>query len=257
MNSKSKNLQIMWCLFWIACAAFTFLLWDPSYKLEYSLIPALSKNHFWGADSFGRNALLLTLRGSFISLAFSFIVVILTILIGFLYAMLLFIFPNRIFQFFSKWILDFSLSLPFLILALSIAALRGSSWSTLLFALLVGTSPLFCRLIATRSEELAQEPYVHASLAIGTKPFLIFKKHFIPALVSLGSVKVPNLFAHALIGESTLSFLGVGAPIGADTWGSLLHEGHYYLLEAPHIAIIAGVPLFLTLYSLQQLSQHD
>jgi peptide/nickel transport system permease protein len=75
--------------------------------------------------------------------------------------------------------------------------------------------------------------------------------HLAPALLSLCAVKAPSLFAHALIAEASLSFIGIGAPTGQTTWGTLLAQGKDYLLEAPHITLAAGIPLILTTVSLQ------
>lgn len=152
--------------------------------------------------------------------------------------------------------LEITLAFPSLLIALAWAAVRGPGWETLLVALAIGTLPSFTRLITARARELLQEDYVHAARALGAGPVRLVWSHLTPALLSLCSVKLPGLFAHALLAEATLSFLGVGAPIGRDTWGSLLAQGKDYLLEAPHIAFAAGIPLVMTVLSLQLLSEN-
>lgn len=151
--------------------------------------------------------------------------------------------------------LETLLAFPTLLFALSWAALRGPGWDTLAFALIVGTLPGFTRLVYARTRELLVEEYVLAARGLGASPWQLLKNHLAPPLASLCKVKVPNLFAHALLAEATLSFLGIGAPIGRDTWGALLLQGKDYLFEKPHIALGAGLPLALTVLSLQIMTE--
>jgi peptide/nickel transport system permease protein len=158
-------------------------------------------------------------------------------------------------QFWAKRVLEFFLALPSVLLALSLAVVRGPGWTTLALSILVGSLPGFLRLLIARSEELLRTDYVRASQSVGASPLFTYCAHVFPGVLSLASVKLPNLLAGALMTEASLSFVGIGAPIGEETWGLLLAQGRDYLIEAPHIAIVTGIPLILTILALQELSE--
>jgi peptide/nickel transport system permease protein len=114
---------------------------------------------------------------------------------------------------------------------------------------------MLIRLIYARAQEVLVQDYIEASIGLGGSKAWILTRHVVPELLSLSLLKAPNLFAQALMAEATLSFLGLGAPIGRDTWGSLLAQGKDYLIEAPHLAIGVGIPLVFTVLSLQKISE--
>ena len=151
--------------------------------------------------------------------------------------------------------LEGSLAFPSLIIALAWAAIRGPGWSTLLVALLMGVLPGITRLLFLRSKEILTEDYIEAAVGLGATRPRILVSYLAPELIRLAAVKFPALFAQTLLAEATLSFLGVGAPIGRDTWGSLLAQGKDYLIEAPHLAFATGLPLVLTVLALQGISE--
>ncbi|HTL12495.1 MAG TPA: ABC transporter permease subunit, partial [Bdellovibrionota bacterium] len=151
--------------------------------------------------------------------------------------------------------LDFFLAFPSLILAFALAAVLGPGWGTLLLALASGALPPFVRLAYARAREVTHEEYVLAARSLGASTGHVLFRHVGPEILELCRVKLPNLFAHALLAEATLSFLGVGVPLGEDSWGTLLLQGKDFLVEAPHVALASGLPLVLTVAALQRLSQ--
>ncbi|OFZ79147.1 MAG: hypothetical protein A2583_00450 [Bdellovibrionales bacterium RIFOXYD1_FULL_53_11] len=248
----SSVLPLSWLLLW--GAASLSLLWsDPSHVLERSLRgPDLL--HLMGFDAFGRNLLATVLRASAVSCLFAITATIVSCAAGITAGALLAMSPKWA-RFFLLRTLELLLAFPSLLLALAIAAVSGPGWGTLMVALMIGSVPAFTRLSYARTLELLSEEYILAARGLGAGPLRIFLRHLAPALLSLCSIKAPNLFAHALMAEATLSFIGAGAPAGRDSWGTLLAQGKDYLVEAPHIAFGAGVPLVLTVLALQLLSE--
>jgi len=249
---RTHGFSILWISIWFTFALF-YSQTNSSHQLQYTLQSPTSE-HWLGFDAFGRDFLQTVLRASAFSAGFGFIAMILSVLIGITLGTSIALAPTRI-RFVLLRSLDIFLAFPSLIIALSWAALRGPGWSTLLISLFIGSIPGFTRLIYSRTRELMVEDYFTAAKALGATRIRIIRKHLAPALFSFSAIKAPNLFAYALMGEATLSFLGVGAPIGRDTWGSLLAQGRDYLIEAPHIALGAGLPLVITIFSLQLLSE--
>lgn len=247
-----KKVALTWIFLWFGTAAILYPS-SSQHHLEHAL-ESPSLNHPFGFDSFGRDLGQMVLKASLTSSVFSLGAV--TIATGVALFLAMFIsFAPRAFRYLFLRVLESLLAFPSLLFALAYAAIRGPGWDTLNFALLIGIIPSFTRLIYLRSRELLLEDFILAAQSLGATPWMIFRNHLSPSLLSLCSIKIPNLFAHALLAEATLSFLGVGAPIGSDTWGSALSQGKDYLLENPHIALGAGLPLALTVLAFQMLGE--
>lgn len=207
-----------------------------------------------GFDAFGRNLLPLELRASLISVGFSFLAVTIATVISILLGCLLTLSSESVRPACLR-VLEGLLAFPTLIIALAWAAIRGPGWSTLFLALFLGMIPDSVRLLTLRGQEILTQDYIEAAVGLGAGRKRIFLKYLAPELTRLSAVKYPALFAQTLIAEATLSFLGVGAPIGQDTWGSLLAQSKDYLIEAPHLAIATGLPLVLTVLALQIIAE--
>ncbi len=257
---RAKALAIFWLVMWFGAALLAKIPFSGNEAdLEFNLSQALASpalTHPLGFDAFGRDLFQLSLHASATSALFALVATLIALTGGVLFGASGSLLPHALKQLARKS-LDFLLGFPSLLFALGWAAIRGPGWSTLIFALLLGALPPVSRLLLLRCEELLQEEFVSAAQSVGASRFRILHTHLLPFLLSLCRLKAPNLFAHALIAEATLSFLGIGAPIGKDTWGSLLIQGKDYLLEAPHLVIGAGLPLLLTVLSLLIISEEQ
>jgi peptide/nickel transport system permease protein len=244
---------VYWLVAWFTGCVIVASLGTEPFQLERVLEKA-TLSHPFGFDAFGRDLLQIVLHASFLSSAFALGCALVSIGVAASAGTLIATLPSRA-RFLSLRGLDLFLAFPSLLFALAWAAVRGPGWGTLLVALLLGTLPHLTRLVVTRSEELLAQEYILAARSLGASGLRVMFKHLAPAVLSLCWVALPNLFAQALLAEATLSFLGVGAPIGRDTWGSLLIQAKDYLIEAPHILLATGLPLILTVLSLQTLAR--
>jgi ABC-type dipeptide/oligopeptide/nickel transport system permease subunit len=215
------------------------------HALEHSLKP--------GHDVFGRPLLILTAAAAAQSLLFALASVTIAAVLGTSAGVGLAFLPERL-RALGMRALDFVLAFPSLLVSLAWTAVRGPGWETLLVALCLGSVPPLIRFAYARTREIAREDYVIAAHSLGASRLHIARIHGLPATVELLRAKLPSLLASALIAESTLTFLGVGAPLGEDTWGSLLAQARDLIFEAPHIAWISGVPLIVTIWALQTLT---
>lgn len=252
MNHRSRRLALIWLALLVTGVALA-----ETSSAEYVLSQALltpTVGHWLGFDAFGRDLLGTLLRGAGLSAGFSLVVVLASAILGIAVGGALALMPAGS-RFAGLRALDTLVAFPSLLLALGIAVIRGPGWDTLIASLLVGILPGFVRLMYVRSAELLHEEYVLAARSLGASLPRILTKHLGPPLLSLCRIKLPSLFAQALLAEATLSFLGVGAPIGRDSWGALLSQGKDYLLEAPHIAFGTGLPLVFTILALQLVSE--
>jgi peptide/nickel transport system permease protein len=247
-----KKLPTVWIAAWFTIAACVAWSATGEHRLERTLQPALLAHPF-GFDAFGRDVLETVLRASLRSALFALGAVGVSLALSIALGTAMALAPPFP-RFLARRALDFLLAFPSLLFALGYAAIRGPGWDTLAAALLFGTLPFLTRLVYARSQEILAQEYVLAARSLGATSQRIMLRHLGPPVLSVCLVSVPNLFAQALMAEATLSFMGIGAPIGHDTWGSLLAQSKDYLIEAPHLAMGTGLPLVATVLSLQILS---
>jgi peptide/nickel transport system permease protein len=251
---QRSDAAFLWLLLWSMLSIYASLFTEPSFRLERALHPPSGGQGLWfGADAFGRSLGWSVLRGSSLSLLFGFLAVIVSSLVATAFGILS-AFAHKGIRLASQQMLEFLIGIPGLVLALGVAAVNGPGWTTLLIALILGVLPSLARIIQARTRELMLEDYVQASLALGATRSGVVRRHLLRGLTPILAAKMPTLFAHCLLAEATLSFLGVGAPLGNETWGALLAQGKEYLLEAPQIAWASGIPLVLTLLAVQTLA---
>ena len=240
-----------WILLWALLSLWANTFTADDFNLPRSLTaPTVTFSGWSGTDAFGRTLIECILRGSFVSLSFSLGAVVICVVVSTLFGIVTAFSPAWA-QKVTQLVLEFFIGIPGLVLALSIAAVNGPGWTTLLLALILGILPSLARLIQSRTRELILEGYLQASIALGASRIHIARQHLVRALSPVITAKLPQIFAHCLLAEATLTFLGVGAPLGHETWGALLAQGRDYLLESPQIAAFSGLPLVLTLLSIQ------
>ena len=144
---------------------------------------------------------------------------------------------------------DAMLAVPFLILAIALAAFLGPSLSNAMVAIGVSATPVFIRL--TRAQVLAVkvEDYVEAARAVGNPHWRIALRHVLPNILPPLIVQATLAIAAAIIAEASLSFLGLGQQPPAPSWGSMLNTAKNYVDNAPWMAIWPGLSIFLLVLS--------
>jgi peptide/nickel transport system permease protein len=144
------------------------------------------------------------------------------------------------------------LSFPGLVAAIAAVAVLGQSALSVLLVLGLLTWTLFARVIYAEAASVRSRDYVTAARLAGVGRARLLWRHVLPAILpSLIAMTVFH-FADMLVAASALSFLGVGAPLGAPAWGALLAESRPYLYQAPWMllapaAALAGTVLLLNL----------
>jgi peptide/nickel transport system permease protein len=139
---------------------------------------------------------------------------------------------------------DAMLAIPFLILAIALAAFLGPSLINAMIAIGVVQTPIFMRL--TRGQVLAikHENYIEAARAIGNPGRRIMLRHILPNVLASILVQATLAIAAAIIAEATLSFLGLGQQPPAPSWGSMLNIATRFLSQAPWMAVWPGLAIF-------------
>lgn len=140
---------------------------------------------------------------------------------------------------------DALLSIPFLILAIALAATLGPSLTNAMIAIGIAATPFIIRL--TRGQVLAvkTEDYVEGARAVGVPHFWIALLYILPNVAAPILVQATLIVAQAIIAEASLSFLGLGQQPPAPSWGSMLNTAKNFMEQAPWMAIYPGVAIFL------------
>ena len=141
---------------------------------------------------------------------------------------------------------DIFMSFPSMILILVLASVLGQSIVTITVVIGVLGWPEFARLIYASTLSVREKEYVESAKAIGTKTRGIIVRYIVPNASAPVIIAFTFRTAQAIITESSLSFLGLGAQPPMPEWGAMLNEARADLMTAPHAAIFPVIAIFLT-----------
>lgn len=142
-------------------------------------------------------------------------------------------------------VVDLVLAFPGLLLAVALAAVLGPSAANTVVALsVVGWVP-YARLSRTEARRVSSLDYVAAARASGASRLRLLGRHLLPNVAAPLVVQATLHLAGAILAESALSFLGLGVPPPAPSWGAMLAGGRTHVLDAPHVVLAPAVAILL------------
>lgn len=208
---------------------------------------------FLGADGQGRCLFSAILYGLRISLYVGLASTIISALVGTLLGLLAGYTGGRTDAVIMR-IADIQLSFPAILIALVIMAIWGQGLLKIIIAISVVNWVFYARTARGSTLSEREKDYVEAARAIGVSPVVIMIREILPNVTAPIIVIATVRIAHAIILESTLSFLGLGVPITEPSLGSLINEG-YTVLFSGHwwITVFPGVGLVLIVLGINQL----
>jgi peptide/nickel transport system permease protein len=219
--------------------------YDPLATSWAMVRKAPSAAHWFGTDEVGRDLFSRVIWGARASLSAGIIAVSIAVGIGVPVGMVAGYVGGLVDAVISR-ITDAMLAVPFLILAIALAAFLGPSLGNAMIAIGITATPIFVRL--SRGQVLAAraEDYVEAARSVGNPPARILLRHVLPNILPPVMVQATLAVAAAIIAEASLSFLGLGQQPPAPSWGSMLNSAQRFLTQAPWMAIYPGLAIFLT-----------
>jgi peptide/nickel transport system permease protein len=227
----------------LAIAAPILPLADPIATSWGAIRKAPSAAHWLGTDDIGRDVLSRMIWGAQASLMAGVISVAIAVLTGVPFGLISGYFGGWVDQLISR-ITEAFLAMPFLIMAIALAAFLGPSLTNAMIAIGLSAMPIFVRL--TRSQVLAikTEDYIEGARSIGLGHSDIMLRYILPNIVPPIIVQATLTVATAIIAEASLSFLGLGQQAPAPSWGSMLNVAKNFLTQAPWMAMWPGVAIF-------------
>jgi peptide/nickel transport system permease protein len=222
---------------------------DPAaQELAIRLAPP-STAHPFGLDELGRDILARVLAGARISFLVGLTVVSVSAAIGTLLGAVAGYFGGLIDDVISR-IVDTLLAFPGLLLAIALVAVLGPSLVNVLFALTIIGWVSYARLVRGQVLRARELEFVQAARALGAGAPRILWQHVVPAAIPALIVQATLGMAGAIIGEASLSFLGLGVQPPAASWGTMLTGGRAHILDAPHVTIFPGLAIALLVLGL-------
>ena len=234
----------------IVLAVFASLIapFDPAAQSWSAVRKAPSALYWFGTDDVGRDNLSRVIFGARASLLAGVISVGIALSVG--------VPLGLIAGYLGGWIdaligrvTDAMLAVPFLILAIALAAFLGPSLRNAMIAIGISTTPIFVRLTRGQVMAVKVEDYIEAARAVGNPRWRIALVHILPNILPALIVKATISIATAIIAEASLSFLGLGQQPPAPSWGSMLNTAKNYVDNAPWMAILPGLSIFLLVLS--------
>jgi peptide/nickel transport system permease protein len=239
------GLSIIAILFAVALLS---LVWTPSppakIEIAHKLQPPLSYG-LLGTDALGRDILSALMAGAWNSLSISVTSVVIGATIGTL-AGVAAAARRGVFEALVMRVSDVIFAIPPILSAMILGAFLGAGRSTAILAIAVFMIPVFARVAAGAALQAWSRPFVLAARAIGNTRLAITTRHVLPNILGPLIVQATIQFGLAILTEAGLSFLGLGLPPPAPSWGRMLADAQTYLGLAPWLAILPGLAVALS-----------
>jgi peptide/nickel transport system permease protein len=250
IRRKSAVLGLAIIVLFVLIAVFAPLIvpYDPTQQAWTSIRKPPSLQHWFGTDESGRDLFSRVIYGSRASLLAGVVSISIALSLGVPIGLLAGYGGTWVDGIISR-ITDAMLAIPFLILAIALAAFLGPSLENAMIAIGVTATPIFVRLTRGQVMAVKVEDYVEAARAVGNPPVRIAVKHILPNIMPALIVQATISIATAIIAEASLSFLGLGQQPPAPSWGSMLNTAQRFLTNAPWMAIWPGLAIFLAVLS--------
>ena len=216
--------------------------WQQGGTLEYPL----------GTDKLGRDMLSRIIYGARVSLAVSLVAIFVGGVIGTALGM--------ISGYFGGWVdallmrlVDISLSLPTILLALVLVAAVGPSFGTVITILMIFLWARYARLVRGETLAIKERDFIARARVAGASHIRIMARYIFPNVVNSLVVLATLQVGYVILLESTLSFLGAGLPRPTPAWGLMIADGRELIVTAWWVSMFPGVAIMLTVLSLNLL----
>ncbi len=244
----------------VLAAAFAPVLapWDPYQQdLTARLKPGFwaanaAPGHFLGTDNYGRDLLSRLIFGARLSILVGISSMLFSAVIGSVAGVIAGLRGGMTEQAIMRFA-DAQMAFPDILLAILMVAALGGNALNLILVLGVSRWMVYARVVFGLTRTLRERPFVEAATLYGGGDFYIMRQHILPQVLPVLMVLATLQVAQMILQETALSFLGLGLPPPAATWGNILAEGNTRLFVAPWIADLAGLAIICLVWGVNML----
>ncbi len=239
----------------VVAAALISLVWTPHDPLRINFGSRLKlpgARYLLGTDEFGRDELSRLMAGAATSVWIAVLTVGFSIVVGSIVGVLtgfLRGWTDRIVMAFNNALLAF----PGLLLALGLLAVVGANQYGIVLALGLAYTPSVTRIVRGTVLSLREKEFIESSRVLGNSELYTMVRHVLPNCTAPLTVLATSMFGWVILAESALSFLGLGVPPPAPTWGNMLASARPFMAQASHLSILPGLCIALTLLGINLL----
>ncbi len=214
-------------------------------RLKPPLFSGPTGLHLLGTDALGRDIFSRLVIGARVSLLVGVASVVISGVVGVTFGLIAG-YEEKYAGRFLMAVTDIQLAIPFLVLALAVAAVVGPSLWNIIAILGLTNWVQYARVVRSEVLALRRREYIQAAHTMGISVPMILIRHLLPNVMSTVIVISSLLVAKMILFESSLSFLGLGVPPQTPTWGTMIADGRNYVGNAWWVATFPGLSIFLT-----------
>ncbi len=250
LSSWSTRFAAVMLLLIVLMAILAPWLWtyDPTYIDSAARLRGPSVLHWLGTDDLGRDLYSRIVYGSRVSMVVGTGVLCVCMIVGVLLGAIAGYF--RLLDGPIMRTMDGIMAIPAVLLAIALVSLSGASMITVIVGIAIPEIPRVTRLVRSVMLSVRSEPYVEAAVTLGTPAIRLITRHMLPNTVPPLIVQGTFIFAHAVLLEAILSFLGAGVPPEIPSWGNIVAQGRRYFQLLPGLVLYPGIVLSLSILAI-------